>query len=96
MRDQLAFGVLIALFAIMLMLSLWLKRRTKRPRSSRIHIAQNVSGANSARLEGLRGFVGKSSDIKQEVVAPSSSNVAPTTWVPTSKFAQRSHQTGAA
>ena len=92
MQYQIVFGVLIGLLAIMLVLSLWLKRRTKPPRSSRIYIAQNVSGSNSAGLEGLRGFVSKSSDIEQEGLAPSSSFVAPATWVPTSKFAQRSHQ----
>ena len=95
MQYQIEMGVLIGLFAIMLMLPLFLKRRRKRQRSARFHIAQNGSGSNSAGLEGLRGVVGKSSDIKQEGLAPSSSFAAPTTWVPTSKFADYSHQTGA-
>ena len=96
MQYQIGLGVLIGLSAIMLMLPLWLKRRTKRQRSSRLYIAQNGSGSNSAGFEGLSGVVGKSSDIKQEGLALSSPFVTPTTWVPTSKFAERSHQTGAA
>ena len=95
MQYQIELGVLIGLLAIMPMLSLWLKRRKKRKRSARFYIAPNGSGFNSEGLEGLRGFVGESKDIKQGGLAPSSSFVAPTMWVPTSKFAQRPHQTGA-
>ena len=96
MQYQIVFGVLIGLLAIMVVLSLWLKRRTRRPRNNRIYIAQNGSGPNSAGLEGLRGFGSNSSERGQEGLAPSSPFAAPTTWFPTSKFAPSFYQTGAA
>ena len=96
MQYEIELGVLIGLLAIMPMLPLLLKRRRKQQRSARFYIAQNGSGSDSAGLEGLSGVVGKSSDIKQEGLAPSSSFAAPSTWIPTSKFTEHSHQTGAA